>query len=291
MNMGFFPRFYRVAGWNEREGFLPSVIIYTLLGYAIAARFDALAIQHMLINTVVIVAIFMYTFSINDFFDFLLAGEENFMGEKIGRGELSKRRAFVYCHIPLVSLPLLILINPFSAVLALISLSIAFLYSSPPIRLKERFGLVVPPAVMPIIFLQAHILLAPLSIEAMMLALFVFFFHLRHEVSYNMVLGSKGISRALIRQYGIKKITRVYKMIPIFSLIFSLLFVLLGYIIFAITSIFSIVKYMYARGVDEKTDLSVLNDSAPWKKLRFPGLPVSAYEFGIYGILGLLRLF
>ncbi len=278
--LDFFLCFYRIKKWRKK-GSWPKLLGYTLLGYGIAAHFEVFTI---LINTILIIGIFMYAFSVNDFFDFLLLNDENFIGEKIKTAEIAKEMAFIYCHLPLISLILLLLIKRDSALLALSFFLIAMMYSTLPWFKDIRTSFVIPAIVIPINFAQAHTLLNPMSATSLMLAVLVFLNAFRGEV-----LGV--IRRREWTANYKRKLTYSLKVVPLFSLILSLTFAILGDYVFIITSFFSIARYTGLKNISEETNFSELEKTAYWRRLRLFGLPEGMYEFGLYAILGLLHLF
>ncbi|TDA31859.1 MAG: hypothetical protein DSO02_06160, partial [Hadesarchaea archaeon] len=74
-------RFYRILPWKEK-GSWPKLLGYAVLGYALSYRLD---FPLILLNFLTVGGIFMYGFSLNDYFDFSLEGETNYVGEVLRR--------------------------------------------------------------------------------------------------------------------------------------------------------------------------------------------------------------
>ena len=270
-------RFYRILPWG-RKGSWVKLLGYTLLGYALSHH---LRPGLILLNLLAVGGIFMYGFSLNDYFDFLLEGDSNYAGEMVkkrGRG-----RALLLVPLPLSFLILLPLFSFLPSLLLLLFFLILTLHSLPPFRTKERlsgFGYLLLPVGYTLSSAQAHLLLSPLSTPHSFFLLLVLLAACQDEM-----LG------LLLRKEEVKGRKRVeaatlWLSPPLFLL--SLLLLPLSPF-FLITAVFSLLKgeglrRMARRGFNLKED-------PLWRRMKPMGLSLSTYHLGAYALLGLLGVF
>ncbi|MCK4527773.1 hypothetical protein KAW18_10420 [candidate division WOR-3 bacterium] len=273
--------FYRVINWEKKiSGVRP--IGYTFLGYMMAGVFKPVPI---FLNTIVISAALIFWYSINDYFDWKIQKERNYLGTKIEEG-LSEKRILFYCFLPLLFLsPLFFIINRnniSSLLLLLIILLFTTFYSSPPFRFKQNkiVGIIIPPIGASILFLQAYCLSRNPGINIILLAILICLFQLYLETLH--IMNDFLYEEETKKIKDLKNVSRLLRNLPLISLVVSLGFAIINPL-FLITSAFSIVRFITIRRVTLKNIQRV--------RANFFSPIWSLYEFGIYGILGTLHLF
>ena len=271
-------RFYRILPW-EKKGSWVKLLGYTVLGYALPHRPD----PAILIDFLAVTGSFMYGFSLNDYFDFQLEGDSNYLGELLRTGRLTHRQALF-----LVFLPLLLLLPSFllplpSLLLLLLFLLLLTLHSVPPARTKDRFfglGYFFLPLGYTLTFLQALLLSGDPSTPHLLLLPIVLVAACQDEM-----LG------LLLRKEKLKGRERVEKLalglsLPLFLL--SLLF-LPFFPFFLLTTLFSLVKGEGLRRIAKRGFR--LREDPLWRRMRPLGLSLSTYHLGAYALLGAVGLF
>ncbi|MEM3171481.1 MAG: hypothetical protein QXL58_03805 [Candidatus Hadarchaeales archaeon] len=267
-------RFYRILPWGEKGSWI-KLLGYALLGYALSHRLDLL----ILFDLLVLAGIFMYGFSLNDYLDFLLEGDVNYVGEVAKRG----RKVSVLLLLPLSSLIFLFFLPFLSSLLLSSFLLILTLHSLPPLRTKDRFsglGYLLLPAGYTLTTIQAHLLLSPPPLHHLLFLLIVFLAACQDEL-----LG------LLLRKEEMRERRRVERMALSFSLpllLLSLLFLPFSPF-FLITTIFSLVKGEGLRRIARRGFR--LKEDPLWRKMKPMGLSLSMYHLGTYALLSLLGLF
>lgn len=273
--------FYRVINWgNKVSGVRP--IGYTFLGYFMTGVFKPLPI---FLNTIAIFGALLFWYSINDYFDWRIQKERNFLATKIEKG-LSEKRVLLYCFLPLLFLfPLIFLIdynNGYSPILFFTILLFASFYSSPPLRFKQKkiVGAIIPPLGASILFLQAYCLLRNPSLSIILLATLILIFQSYLETLHIMedLLYKEEVKKIKDPQ----KISSLLRNLPLLSFGVSLGFSFVNHW-FLITSFFSLIRFAVTRKVSLENIHRIRTNllSPVW----------SLYEFGIYGFLGILHLF
>lgn len=172
-------RLYRILGWRQK---LPLVRLmgYLFLGYAFGLGQDFVRVpwRPLLLNTLAILGLLMFSFASNDFYDYFLEGDENYLGCWMERKGLGRRRALFLSSLPL---PLVFLSLPYypSFFLALGALLLFAAYSLPPLRLKgRRVGRVlISPLVALLLFFEGALLLGGWSPVVLQMGTLVFLFH------------------------------------------------------------------------------------------------------------------
>ena len=271
--------FYRILNWeNKISGVRP--IGYTFFGYLMAGKFEFLPI---IFNTSAIFGALTFCYSLNDYFDWKIQKERNFLAAKIQEGKISEKQALIYCFFPLIFLLPIFLINPgISLLIYLIGFSLILFYSLPPIRFKQRkfWGFIVPPLGATAIFLQGYSALSFLNLDIILLAVIIFLFQSYLETFH--VFEDSLVKEEIKKIAHPKAILDLLKRLPLASLIVSLGFALLNPFFF-INSFFSLIRFSAVRRFKIENIRKVRRNifSLHW----------SLYEFGIYGILGLLHLF
>lgn len=271
--------FYRVLNWeNKISGVRP--VGYTFFGYLMAGKFEFLPI---FLNTLAILGALTLCYALNDYFDWKIQKEKNFLASQIQKGRLSEKQALIYCFLPLLFFLLLFFINLRIAILFfLIGFFIIFFYSLPPIRFKQRifWGFIMPPLGVVALFLQGYSLLGSLNLNIFLLAVLIFLFQLYLETFH--AIEDSLVKEEIKKIINPKRALNLLKRLPLTSLIISLGFVFLNPF-FLISSFFSSIRFVALRKFKIKDIEKIRRNlfSFHW----------SLYEFGIYGILGVLRLF
>lgn len=272
--------FYRILNWNGKiSGIRP--IGYTFLGYIIAGQPK---FPSIILNSIAIFGILSFCSALNDYYDWKILKEYNFLASKIIQGEISKEKSIFYCLLPLIlCIPFLFISKTgnLHLYLFIIILLLTTMYSLPPIRIKQRklLSFLTPSIVASILFLQGFSILDKISLDIILLAILLFLYQSYLESLHVMEDSMKEYEFKKIRDP--KKIFLLLKILPILSLTFSLIFSFFNFV-FITTSVFSIIRYRTIRKVSFK------NIHLIRANLLSPVL--SLYEFGIYSIFGILNL-
>jgi len=271
-------RFYRILPW-EKKGSWVKLLGYTVLGWALSHPSSFTVFTDFLAVT----GIFMYGFSLNDYFDFLLEGDSNYLGELLRTGGLTCRRALSLILLPLLLLlPSLLLPLP-SLLLLLLFLLILTLHSLPPVRTRDMFsglGYLLLPLGYTLTLFQALLLRGNPLTPHLLLLLIVLVAACQDEM-----LG------LLLRKEELKGRKRVERLalwlsLPLFLL--SLLFLPLSPF-FLLTTVFSLVKGEGLRRIARRGFR--LREDPLWRRMRPLGLSLSTYHLGAYALLGVAGLF
>lgn len=288
MNLKEFIYFYRILNWKGKISCF-RFLGYSFFGYAMSFSYYYSDISWWIacgLNAIAILGVLMFSYALNDYYDFKLQGERNFLAIKIVAGHIQEKRAIIYCCIPLIFLlPLLFFGSLFSISLAFVFLLLVWLYSQPPIRFKKRklLGFLVPPTGAAILFLQAYFLIGQtetslVDVAALTVILFLFQFYVESiHILSDYFTGDE------IKKIDKQKTLKLFKILPIISLFFSFLLSFHNYW-FLTTSFFSIVRILSLMKVDiEKNIQSIRKDvfTPIW----------SLYEFLIYAVAGVAGLF
>lgn len=268
-------RFYRLSNWRGKISCLRP-LAYTFLGYALAGRFDLLASFR---NAMAILGILACSYAVNDFYDFKLKGEKNFTASLFKSGRLPLGAIFALAWLPLILCLLLPLENPVPPILAGVLLLLTVLYSLPPVRLKKRriIGFATPPVCAVIIFFQAYFLFGRDTLFIRLFGLVVLFFHLYVEALHQLADTVGGEGRAGL---DLRRLIRLTRLFPSLSLLLSVVFALYSPW-FLVTTFFSAARLAALRRADLETDIFKI-------RKNFLSPTWSAYEFAVYGLLGIL---
>lgn len=275
--------FYRIISWeNKITAIRP--LGYAFLGYLVAGHWVFLPI---LINTLAIIGLLMFAYSINDYYDFKNIGERNFLGTKIKEGNIGGKKAFVYCFLPLIFIVPLIFINNFFQVdilsipLFLTGFLLTFSYLVPIFEFKKRkfLGFFILPLSTSLLFLQSFTLLGEFNLSIFFLTVLIFIFHCYVEILHVL---EDSFAKREVQKIGREESIKWLRRIPFISLILSLAFSFYN-LIFLVTFIFSFVRLIALKNFR-------IEDI--WRIRRNLFLPQwSLYEFLIYGIFGMFHMF
>lgn len=272
--------FYRILNWeNKISGARP--IGYLFLGYLIAGNFDFLLI---FLNTFAIFGVLIFCYGMNDYFDWKIQKEKNFLSYKLKKKEITDKEALKYYFLPLAfCIPFFIIASKISLIIFLMGFLFILFYSVRPIRFKKiKFlGFIFPPLAVSLLFLEGYSILGIFNIDVYLLAILIFIFQCYLEAFH--VLEDSKIKEETKKIKDVKRIEKIAKTLPFFSFILSIFFSLINPF-FLITSFFSIIRFFSLRKVNIKKEINRIR-----RNIFLPQW--SLYEFLFYGILGLLHLF
>ncbi len=272
--------FYRILNWKDKiSGVRP--LGYTIFGYLMAGTFDFLPI---FLNTLAIFGALVFCYGLNDYFDWKLQKENNFLSYKLKRKELSEKKALGYYFLPILFyIPFFIIASKTSVIIFLVGFLLILFYSLEPVRFKKRkfIGFIFPPLAVSLLFLEGYSVLGVLNLNIYLLAILIFIFQCYLEALH--VLEDSYIKEETKKIRNIKNIEKLVNNLPLFSFVISLVFSFINPV-FLITSFFSIIRFFFIRNIDVKKEI---------KKIRRDifSLKWSLYEFLVYGIFGILHIF
>ncbi len=266
---------YRVVNWRDKiSGVRP--VAYIFLGYLMAGRGN-FNLFYIFLNTAAVLGVLIFVYLVNDYYDWKLHGEKNYLSEK------TEKVYGWYFILPMIPAALLNFFIPARAlVLFWTGFALILLYSLPPLRLKERkvWGFLVPPAGVTLLFLQGYILLESPGINMLLFCAIIFLFQCYLEALHVL---EDSFSRTEVRK--IKETPRamaLFKMLPLVSLAVSAGFIFFNRI-FIVTAVFSLVRVAALKGFTM--------DHVRKVRRNFLLPHLSLYEFGVYGSLGFAGLF
>ena len=275
--------FYRILGWEGKMTGLGS-LGYTILGYSLAGKFQFLP---LFLNILIVFFGILFAFSINNYYDWKIQKERNFLGEKIREGKISQRLALFFCLLPLIFGLLILaivlkfnLISSLSAVLLIFLFLLTFFYASPPLRLKNRkfLGFFSVPLGGFLIFLQGYFVFGKINFNFILLAILIFLFEIYLEVLHNL---EDSLIKEEPKKIKTEMALKLLKILPLTSLFVSLAFSFYN-LIFLNTSFFSLLRLFSL----ENFKIEKIHQI----RSNFFSLPLSFYEFFIYGVFGLFHL-
>ncbi len=163
------------------------LLLYAMLGYTIAGRWEP---SLLALNTLALLGLVMFQAALNDYWDYQIAREPNALGVLLQSGRLTRRQAVRVIGAPLgLVLPMLASAPRLGCVwtvpaLLCLGAALAALYATPPLRLKTRrpWSVLVAPSLTTLMFLEAHLTLAPLRPMALGLAVLLWHFQLYAEL-------------------------------------------------------------------------------------------------------------
>lgn len=272
--------FYRIINWeNKISGVRP--IGYTIFGYLMAGTFSFLP---LFLNTLAIFGALIFCYGLNDYFDWKLQKEKNFLSYKLKKKELTKKEALEYYFLSLfLFLPFFIITSKISLILFLAGFLLILFYSIKPIRFKKiKFlGFIFPPLAVSLLFLEGYSILGALSLNIYLLAILIFIFQCYLETLH--VLEDSTIKEETKKIKNARNVEKLAKNLPLVSFAVSLFFSFINPV-FLITSFFSMVRFFSIRKINAKREIIKI-------RRNVFSLKWSLYEFLIYSILGVLNLF
>ncbi|MEM1981954.1 MAG: UbiA family prenyltransferase [Candidatus Hadarchaeales archaeon] len=261
-------RFYRVRGWGRKLPFT-RFLGYPLLGMAVGPKgaLPSFPFLLFLVDGLVVSSILAFSYALNDYFDFVLEGESNYVGECLKSGRLSHRKTLFLILLPLFFFPLSLLL-PFPVFLLLfLFLGLSSLYSLPRVRMDRRPlpKFLLSPFSAFILTLQALLLSNNLSSLCLGLLLVVFLFHYYANSFHYLEEGGEW-----------KDCLRFF---PLLSFSFSLLLSFFLSPLFLLTASFSLLRYSGVR----KGDFFAMRS-------KLFGPPLFSEEFLVYAFLGMMGI-
>ncbi len=272
--------FYRILGWKEKMTGLGS-LGYAVFGYLMAKKFEPLPI---FLNLLVVFFGTLFAFSINNYYDWSCQKEKNFLGENIESGKIGKNLALFFCLFPaILGIPIVIISLRFnltsfiSAFILFFLFLLTFFYAFPPIRLKERkfFGFLAVPLGSFLIFLQAFFLFGKLNLNFIFLAILLFLFEIYVEILHVL---DDSLSATEYKKMNLQNALNLLKILPTLSLFSSLAFSFFN-LVFLNSAFFSLLRLFSLRNFKIEQVHQIRNN--------FLSLPLSLYEFFIYGALAI----
>lgn len=274
--------FYRILNWENKISAVRP-LGYAFFGYLMAGELIFLPI---FINSLAVFGLLIFGYALGDYYDFKKSEEGSFLSSKIIKGELSEKKAFIYCLAPLIfTIPFFFLGKVFPvAKLTIIIFFIGFLilasYSAPPFRIKERklYGFFIIPLGTTLLFLGSFSLLGNFDLTTFFLIILLFIFQCYIETRHVL---EDSLMKEEVKKMSQAKGIKLLKRLPLISLIFSLGFSFYN-LAFLITSFFSLIRIIALRNFK-------IEDV--WRIRKNLFLPHwSLYEFLIYGALGIFHL-
>lgn len=265
-----------MSGWKN--------IGYTILGYAIAGTFS---FPPLFLNTLAMFFAIMFNFSTNNYYDWKIQKEKNFLGEQVERGKIKEKNALLLCFLPLIGSFLIMgfslragLIGFSSIYLFLILVLVTIFYAFPPIRLKKRkiIGFLAVSLGTCLFFLQGYFVLGKINLNliffAILLSIFLSYLEVLHTLEDSLIDGeTKKMSKG--------RALKLLKILPLSSFVLASIFAFSSPI-FLITAFFSVIR------------LVSLNDfkiEDIWRIRRNVfSFQLSFYEFFLYGSFGVFQM-
>lgn len=271
--------FYRILDWGGKTSFL-RLFLYTALGYLMAGNFNPLLI---LLNSLAVFGVLAFWYSQNNYYDWKIIKEENFLSYKIRKGDLNEKKSKIYIFSPLilcVSLFGIVFFNLISPLIFILFFLLALIYNQPPIRIKEKsfWGFFIPIIIAPLLFLQGYFLLEGVSLNIFLFTILLLIFQSYAEVIHTL---EHSLVKEEKKRIGQKNLLKLLKVIPLISFLISFLFSFHN-LIFFITSFFSFVRLFSLKG------FRVENTAKIRRNIFLPQW--SLYEFLIYGAFGAFHL-
>lgn len=278
-----FLAFYHVKPWEHKTSGLRG-LLYVFLAYAMSGQWAWLP---MLLNTVAALGVLMFAAAFDDYWDSRVRAERNVLTLHVAAGSLSPGQALLLSCAPLLlTLPVLglapMLGLPLQAIGLVLAAGVVLLvgYSVPPIRLKEQapWGFFVCPVLASLLFLESWRLLTPLTLFAMLFAIFLFIFQCYAEAMH--VIDNVLCGRA-IRTVSFTTAVSLFHRLPVISLVASLGFTLLSPL-YLITAGCSAIRWLAVRRLDFGRLHRIRRQL--WNPVW------SLYEFVAYACAGIFRL-
>jgi len=270
--------FYRVLNWeNKVSGTRP--IGYTVLGFLMAGNPDFLRLLFLCLAEL---GALMCTYALNDYFDWKIQKERNFLSSKIQEKQLTEKHALFLAWIPATLCVFIVFVgSPLPMVLFLSGVLLVLFYSSPPLRLKEKgiLGFLVPPIAIFIHFLRAYLIFNVIGSEIIFLSVLIFLFQGYLEILH--VLGDSQVREEIVK-IRLGNALKLLRYFPLASALFSVVFALWNPI-FLVSTVFSFVRLRALAGFKIEHIRRI--------RINLLSPKLSLYEFGAYGILGWLGWF
>jgi 4-hydroxybenzoate polyprenyltransferase len=273
--------FYRIKDWIKSLGF--SLIGLTTTKLIFMNPFL------LLLGIIQSYLLFSFLFSFNDFGDYIVKKEKNFIGRLIKKSVLPKNTVLLLCFLPLVLSTVVLILNfssyYFIFYLLFVILSIA--YSMPKIRLRDVLivDIICNVLFFSLIFLQSYffvntIINTKLFFFLFWIASYIFSHELIHQISHFEKDKKSGrISTAI--WLGKNNTIHLLK----FSFLLPIIFGVLIYFLFSNLKIFAVFMIFFSSV--RFLNVNKFNGKKDFKKLR--NKLNGTLEGGIYLVLNLLE--
>ena len=264
---------YRVISYGHKiSGF--RLFVYVLLGYAVARVSSP---KFIIINLLGISGAFAAGDLLNDYYDWKLLGENNYVSGRIN----NHTKLFFYVLLPSIFSALSVFFLGRDGIIMVLIYIIPIIYSVPPIRLKKRpfFSIITPPLGVALLFLQSTKGRFLENKEILLLSILIFFYHIYIECIHIYEDLTHPEEEKIMDERGIKRLM-VYVCICEFVL----------------SSIFSIKNPVFLAGTLSSgirlTTIKKLSLENIRKVRRNPfGMSWGVFELGVYGLAGILGVF
>lgn len=254
--------FYRVKDWIKNLGI-------SLIAFLTAtSSFNFSIFQQILLFLVAMILAYAYAFSINDFFDYQLSKEINYIGKIIRK--FKEKTVVFLCFVPLICFSLIILfLNKVSSYLLFFFVLFYTLYSIPPFRIKRYYFFSIPVNAICIgllTYISAYFLLADeITFKVVMFSIifcsYLVFQEIIHQIAHKKK--DKNVSiHSLPNVIGIKKalkISIISQIVPIIGILIALVLDTKN-LIFIASIFFSFLRILKISKVTIKTDFNKLRN-------------------------------
>jgi len=247
-------RFYRMKDWIKSLGF-------SILGLSI------FIIDPFLLFLGLIQACFLFSFlfSLNDFFDYLIYKEKNFIGNLINKSVLSKKLILLLCFLPLILSTISLIIN-FSIsyfVFYILFIILSVEYSLPKVRLRDIpiIDVICNVLFFSLIFLQSYFFVSTKIITKLYFFLFwIIFYIFSHEIIHQISHFEKDKKSGRISTVILLGKERSIYILK-FSFLLPVVFGILVYTLFVDLKLFAsimvlsnLLRFFYIRNFNKKLD-------------------------------------
>jgi len=244
---------YRVKNWVKSLGIC--ILGLSALNFAIASN------PYMfLLGLAQTFLLFSFLYSLDDFNDYIVEGEKNFIGDLIKNSRISKKPAFALCILPLL-LSIYIMVVNFSTnyfIFYIIFVVFSFLYSMPKVRLGD---IPIVDAICNIIFFSCIFLLSYFFVNTIMttkayffliwISIYIFSLEILHQLAH---FNKDKIST--VKVLGRGKSLAVLKTSFFVSILIGIFFFIMApelRVFSIVMSVFGSIRFLYVSKMNEKT--------------------------------------
>jgi 4-hydroxybenzoate polyprenyltransferase len=273
-------KLYRAKDWIKSLGFC---LLGLNLGFV---QYPPL----LFLGLIQSILLFSFLFSFNDFFDYIIHKEKNYIGKIIAESILPKELVFLLCLLPLILsvIPLFLKFSVEYIILYSLFITLSISYSLPKVRLRDIpfIDIICNVFFFSLIFLQSYFFLNSIATPKVYFLLFwIIFYIFSHEILHQIYHFNRDRESGRLTTAILLRKKRSINLLK-FSFLLPIIFGVLVYSsfpnleIFAVIMIlFSFLRFFYIYSFNEKSD---------FKKLR-NGL-YGIFEGGLYFILNFLGI-
>ena len=254
--------------------------MYAFFAYALTGQMHPL---FYFMNTIFLLAAFMFFEPLDDYLDVHLNQEENFISYLFKERNASKRRVFT-----LIFLPLIVVLSGiyfffsnkfyYSGIFYLVGLFTVVFYALPPVRIKGRkiIGFLSAPFIAVVIFLQSYLLVRPFTLPLLFVLSYIVLFQ-----SFAEAISVIDEPRQRKGWFDKKRAIPLMQILPKITFVVSLVFALFRpvFIVFAVASI---IQWVSVRR------LNVDNRNFYFQRRNILSPLLSLYGFMTLAILGIM---